>query len=118
MSDDAILYGIPNCDTVKKARRWLEAQSQPYRFHDFRSDGIESAQVKRWLKTLGWETLINRRSSSWKALDEGDRAAMNNDTAVGHILASPTLIKRPLLERGDTLEVGFSETRYRDLFPS
>jgi Spx/MgsR family transcriptional regulator len=116
MGAETVLYGIPNCDTVKKARRWLDSEGHGYRFHDFRADGLTHQQVAGWLAALGWETLVNRRSSSWKALSEEARAAMSDDTAVAHILEAPTLIKRPLLERGETLAVGFSEARYRDLF--
>jgi arsenate reductase len=113
---DTVVYGIRNCDTVKKARRWLDTQGVSYRFHDLRSDGLDEAEVRRWLDRLGWMHLVNRRSSSWKAMDENDRAAMNDETAVKHILATPTLIKRPLLEHGGVLEVGFGEARYRELF--
>jgi Spx/MgsR family transcriptional regulator len=116
MNAQTVLYGIPNCDSVKKARRWLDDRGISYRFHDFRADGLTREQVADWLAALGWETLVNRRSSSWKALSEGARAAMSDDSAITHILEAPTLIKRPLLARGDTLTVGFSETAYRDLF--
>lgn len=111
----AVLYGISNCDTVKKARRWLDDRDIDYRFHDFRGDGLAAGQVEQWLARLGWEVLINRRSSSWKALSDAERAAMSDDTAVAQVLKTPTLIKRPLLESGENLEVGFSEARYQEL---
>jgi len=111
------IYGIPNCDSVKKARRWLEQHGVDYRFHDLRGDGIDERQLRHWLDELGWETLLNRRSSSWKAIDEAQRKAMDADSAAQHVLAAPTLIKRPLLDRDGSLEVGFSAARYEALFP-
>lgn len=110
------VFGISNCDSVKKARRWLEDAGVDYRFHDFRRDGLDGNQVEAWVERLGWETLINRRSSSWKALPEETRKSMNADNAVECVLATPTLIKRPLLEHRDQLEVGFRTDRYDALF--
>ncbi len=110
------LYGINNCDTVKKARRWLEQQSIEFRFHDFRKDGLEAQQLRNWLTELGWEILINKRSTSWKALDDASKAALNNDTAVDLILQTPTLIKRPLLDTGNTRQVGFKAADYQKIF--
>lgn len=107
------LYGIKNCDSVKKARAWLAKQGVEYQFHDFRSDGLETQQVQTWLQEFGL-TLINKRSTSWKALDEQTREALSLDTAVELILAQPTLIKRPLLDTGGRRLVGFSEASYAD----
>lgn len=111
-----ILYGIPNCDTVKKARNWLEQQGIDYRFHDFRKDGLEAQQVQQWLDSLGWETLVNKRSTSWKALDEDQRKSMDIESAKAAIIESPTLIKRPLLDTGNSLNVGFKAEQYQQLF--
>ncbi|MGK0442033.1 MAG: Spx/MgsR family transcriptional regulator [Pseudohongiellaceae bacterium] len=110
------LYGIKNCDTVKKARKWLESQGIDYQFHDFRTDGLNAEQVLLWLQTLGWETLVNKRSTTWKQLDEASRAAMDEPLAKKIILAQPTLIKRPLLDTGKTLTVGFKDSEYQSLF--
>ena len=110
------LYGIKNCDTVKKARKWLEARSIEYAFHDFREDGIEREQIKAWLDELGWETLVNRRSTSWKALDEDTRDTMDATSALEAILEQPTLIKRPLLDTGAERHTGFKADLYRDIF--
>ncbi len=110
------LYGIPNCDTVKKARKWLESQGVDYRFHDFRADGITAAQVKGWLKTLGAETLVNRRSTTWKQLSEAERDSIGAAAGVTLIVENPTLIKRPLLETGSTTQVGFKAADYEALF--
>ena len=81
------LYGIKNCDTVKKARQWLQEHGVEYQFHDFRTDGLEPATVTAWLAELGWENLVNKRSTSWKALDQSTRDTMNEDTALAAILA-------------------------------
>lgn len=110
------LYGIPNCDTVKKARNWLDDNNIDYQFHDFRKDGLDREQVKEWIDALGWESLVNKRSTSWKALDDSIRSSLNADTAVEQILASPTLIKRPLLARADHYQVGFKADQYQQTF--
>jgi len=110
------LYGIKNCDTVKKARRWLDTHGVEYQFHDFRSDGLDRDTVARWLDELGWENLVNRRSSSWKALDETSRERMDETAALPAILSQPTLIKRPLLDTGHERFTGFSVDSYRKIF--
>ena len=110
------LYGIKNCDTVKKARRWLEQQQVDYRFHDFRSDGLTLSQVNTWIAQLGWETLVNKRSTTWKQLDENTRAGLSDSSAAAVIAANPTLIKRPLLDLNKRYHVGFKEADYRQLF--
>lgn len=110
------LYGIKNCDTVKKACKWLEQQQIPYEFHDFRADGLSADKINQWLQALGWETLINKRSTSWKQLDEQTRSQLNNENACDIILQSPTLIKRPLLETGTLTTVGFKENDYQSYF--
>jgi Spx/MgsR family transcriptional regulator len=110
------LYGIKNCDTVRKARNWLDQHSIEYSFHDLREDGIEPATVRAWLAELGWETVVNRRSTSWKALDPARRERMDADDALAAILESPTLVKRPLLDTGHELHAGFSPAAYQSLF--
>jgi arsenate reductase (glutaredoxin) len=110
------LYGIANCDTVRKARKWLESHEIEFRFHDFRADGLEPQQVAQWLDELGWETLVNKRSSSWKALAPERREAMDDRTAAAAILEQPTLIKRPLLDTGHERHCGFSAAAYQKIF--
>ena len=110
------LYGIKNCDTVKKARKWLELHSVDYQFHDFRDDGLERDAVQAWLAELGWETLVNKRSTSWKALDEQQRESMDEASALAAILQQPTLIKRPLLDTGHERFTGFSADNYQKIF--
>jgi Spx/MgsR family transcriptional regulator len=111
-----VLYGIKNCDTVKKARQWLAEHAIEYRFHDFRTDGLEPAQVDAWLQELGAEQLINRRGTTWKQLDETTRSQLSAATAAKLLLAHPTLIKRPLLDIGHQRFVGFNAGQYRDIF--
>ena len=110
------LYGIKNCDTVKKARRWLEQSGIEYSFHDVRDDGLDADTVREWIDELGWETLVHRRSTSWKQLAPAAREAMDADSAVAAILAQPTLIKRPLLDVGHERLTGFSPAQYAALF--
>ncbi len=109
------LFGIPNCDTVRKARRWLDDHGVEYRFHDFRADGLDASQVEAWIEELGWERVINKRSTSWKALPAEDREGMDGVAACRAALETPTLIKRPVLEGPGYLEVGFSAERYSEL---
>jgi Spx/MgsR family transcriptional regulator len=110
------LYGIKNCDTVKKARKWLEQHHVEYQFHDVREDGLQRAAVQEWLDELGWETLVNKRSTSWKALDATQRENMDASSALDAILAQPTLIKRPLLDTGHERHCGFSAANYQSIF--
>jgi len=108
-----VLYGIKNCDTVKKARRWLDEHGVAYRFHDFRADGVDEKQLARWIEQAGWETVLNRRGTSWRALSESQRACViDGASAAAAMLAQPALIKRPVLESGRALRVGFAESDY------
>ncbi|WP_206613441.1 ArsC family reductase [Parahaliea mediterranea] len=110
------LYGIKNCDTVQKARRWLDDHHIDYHFHDVREDGLSQAQVALWVSELGWENLINKRSTSWKALSPAQREGMDNASAVAAVLEQPTLIKRPLLDTGQERRTGFKADDYQALF--
>lgn len=110
------IYGIKNCDTVKKALKWLQENNIEHQFHDFRADGIDETQVKQWLEILGWETLVNKRSTSWKELSEEQRKTMNDENALTAILATPTLIKRPLLNHKEQYFVGFKTATYETIF--
>ena len=109
------LYGIPNCDTVKKARTWLENNNVHYQFHDFRKDGLSQATVESWMDKLAWDKVVNKRSTTWRSLSDDTKATMDATIAVQEILKQPTLVKRPVIESGDTLVVGFNETAYQDL---
>ena len=109
------LYGIANCDTVRKARKWLAAHDVAYQFHDFRKDGLSNKQVKAWAQAVGWETLLNRRGQTWRKLAEQDKANLTEAKAINLMAAEPTLIKRPVLEINKQVQVGFSEADYQHL---
>lgn len=110
------LYGIKNCDTVKKAKQWLTDNNLEYHFHDFRSDGLNAELVAQWTTELGWETLLNKRSTTWKQLSDEVKESMNEENAQREILVQPTLIKRPLLDTGDAHHVGFKPDIYATIF--
>ncbi len=110
------IYGIPNCDTVKKARKWLDDQGIDFQFHDLRQQGLDPQQAKAWIEELGWENVVNKRSTTWKQLDEKQRTTMNASAAVKAIVAQPTLVKRPLLDTGKNRYTGFSTAQYADIF--
>ena len=109
------LYGIKNCDTVKKARRWLEDHGVEYQFHDFRQDGLDKSQLKGWVEQLGWEAVVNKRSTTWRNLSDKDKEIKTNSQAVKLLAANPTLIKRPVLEKNKNLLIGFKETEYKKI---
>ncbi|MEI2602322.1 ArsC family reductase [Erwinia aphidicola] len=109
------MYGIKNCDTIKKARKYLEAQGVDYQFHDYRADGLDAALLQTFIDTLGWEALLNTRGTTWRKLDEAVRNAVNNPAAARDLmLAQPAIIKRPLLCAPDgTMLLGFSEATWQ-----
>jgi arsenate reductase len=107
------LYGIKNCDMVKKARRWLEDHGVEYQFHDFRQDGLEEDKLTNWVEQLGWETVVNKRSTSWRNLSDKDKAISTNQHAIKLLLANPTLIKRPVVQNSKALLVGFNEAEFK-----
>ena len=102
------LYGIKNCDTVKKARKWLDEAGIAYEFHDFRKDGLTDELLVKWEQSAGWETLLNRRGTTWRKLPEAVRDTISFQSAHQAMLDNPSLIKRPVVEHGDRVMVGFS----------
>jgi len=111
------LYGIKNCDTVRKACKWLDANGVEYHYHDFRKDGLTASKIKQWTKVVDWELLLNRRGLTWRQLSDDEKADLNKSTAVRLMAEKPTLIKRPVLEMGsevgDAVMVGFKEEIYQ-----
>jgi arsenate reductase (glutaredoxin) len=102
------LYGIPHCDTVKKSRAWFDAQATAYQFHDFKKHGVPSQALDRWVAALGWEALVNKKGTTWRKLDAAAQAAVvDAASAKALMLAQPSVIKRPVVVRGDTVSVGF-----------
>lgn len=106
------LYGIPNCDTVRKARAWLDDRGVVYAFHDYKTAGIDRHRLESWCATLGWESLINRAGTTFRKLPESDRQGLDESNAVALMLAHPSLIKRPVLEFGGQLLAGFKPDVY------
>lgn len=112
------LYGIKNCDTIKKARRWLEDNNIDYRFHDYRVDGLDADLLQKFIAELGWEALLNTRGTTWRKLDESLRASINNaDSAAALMIEMPAIIKRPLLwTPGQPMLLAFSDSSYQRYF--
>ncbi|MGU3413960.1 ArsC family reductase [Enterobacteriaceae bacterium C34A] len=110
-----IMYGIKNCDTIKKARRWLDDHQVEYRFHDYRADGLDRALLDTFIAELGWEALLNTRGTTWRKLDESLRSTITDaDAAAALMLEMPAIIKRPLLcAPGQPMLLGFSDSSYQ-----
>lgn len=109
------VFGIKQCDTVKKACRWLDQHDQAYVFHDFRVDGLTSEQVTNWLNALGPEKLINKRSTTFRQLDESTKTLLEQDPTTV-LLEHPTLIKRPVVEHDNSVSLGFSDAQFTEFF--
>lgn len=112
----AILYGIPNCDTVKKARTWLAEHAVAYGFHDYKKAGVDAQALDAWIATVGWESLLNRAGTTFRKLPDADKADLDAAKARALMIAHPSTIKRPVLVDGDRIEVGFKPERYAALF--
>jgi arsenate reductase len=106
------MYGIRNCDTVKKARAWLDARAIAYDFHDYKTAGVDETRLRAWAAELGWERLLNRAGTTFRKLPEADREGLDERKAVALMLAQPSMIKRPLLDLGDRRLLGFGEDAY------
>lgn len=109
------MYGIPNCDTVKKARVWLDKHSIAYEFHDYKKQGIDATTLKRWCKDFGHEQVLNQRGTTWRKLDESARSNLTEAKAIKLMQEQPSVIKRPMLDTGKRLLLGFSEESYKTL---
>ena len=112
----AIIYGIKNCDTMKKARAWLEAEGIAYRFHDYKAQGIDPTRLEGWAKAVGWETLLNRAGTTFRKLPDADKKDITEKRAISLMLDQPSMIKRPVLEVGSRLLVGFKPASYQEVF--
>jgi len=109
------MYGIPNCDTIRKARRWLEANQLEYQFHDYKKSGVPEAQLRQWVKKLGWQTLLNNRGTTWRKLDDKLKQNLSSASAIKLMLANPSMIKRPVLVSASCIFVGFDTEKYQSL---
>ncbi|HED36359.1 MAG TPA: ArsC family reductase [Gammaproteobacteria bacterium] len=109
------LYGIPNCDTIKKARKWLSANGLEYDFHDYRKQGVPEKELSKWIKQTDWELLLNKRGTTWRKLDEETKNSIDKASATQIMLDNPSIIKRPVLTQNKTLLIGFKEDEYSQL---
>ena len=108
----AVIHGIKNCDTMKKARAWLDAKGVAYDFHDYKASGVEKSKLEAWAKEVGWETLLNRAGTTFRALPDKDKEGLTEKKAIALMLAQPSMIKRPVLEMGGKIIVGFKPEIY------
>ena len=110
------LYGIKNCDTMKKARTWLDSKGVAYAFHDYKAEGIDKARLEAWSKKVGWEVLLNRAGTTFRALPDADKQNITEKKAIALMMAQPSMIKRPVLERKGEVLVGFKPDIYAKTF--
>ena len=111
-----ILYGISNCDTIKKAKNWLELNNIDYKFHDFRNQGLEPEIIQSWLTQIPWDKLLNKRSTTWRNLELDVQQSVNAENIIQLLVENPTLIKRPVLNVNGIINVGFNADTYQGIF--
>ncbi|MBT8437585.1 MAG: ArsC family reductase [Gammaproteobacteria bacterium] len=116
MVNAVTLYGIPNCDTIKKAKAWLNDHNVEFIFHDYRKQGLEREQLQSMAAKLGWEAMLNRRGTTWRALPDPLKERIDLQTAIGVMLDNPAIIKRPILAKGNQLHLGFNAAQYEKIF--
>ena len=116
MARKVTIYGIKNCDTMKKARAWLDGRGVTYDFHDYKTAGIERAQLEAWAREVGWESLLNRAGTTFRTLPERDKEGLTEKKAIALMMAQPSMIKRPVLDVGGKLLVGFKPDQYQGAF--
>ena len=116
LTNAVTLYGIANCDTIKKARNWLQEHAVEYQFHDYRKQGIDGDRLQAMAAQLGWEIMLNRRGTTWRALPDPVKAQINEASALAVMLDNPAIIKRPILERDGSLHIGFKPQQYQEIF--
>lgn len=111
-------YGIPNCDTVKKARKWLDSEGLDYTFHDYKKEGADAGDLARWADRVGWEVLLNRRGTTFRKLSDEDKADIGREKAIALMVEHPSMIKRPVVETddGNRVLVGFSQSEWENAF--
>lgn len=111
-----VIYGIKACDTMKKAFTWLNDHQVAYDFHDYKKSGAPESELERWCTLAGWEKVLNRAGTTFRKLPDGAKADLTQEKAIALMIAQPSMIKRPLLDFGDTIELGFKPERYENLF--
>jgi Spx/MgsR family transcriptional regulator len=116
MTGTTTLYGISNCDTIKKARVWMTNRGIEFQFHDYRKQGLDAEMLRSWTEELGWQALINRRGTTWRQLTPEARESLDVESAINIMLDNPAIIKRPLLVKDNRSYLGFNEEQYSKLF--
>jgi Spx/MgsR family transcriptional regulator len=116
MTDAVTLFGISNCDTIKKARNWLQEHAVEYRFHDYRKQGVDGERLQSMASQLGWEVMLNRRGTTWRALPDPLKEQIDEASALQLMLDNPAIIKRPILEQHGNLHIGFKPQQYQEIF--
>ena len=111
-----VLYGIPNCDTIKKAKKWLTDNNVEFTFHDYRKDGIDADFLQRAEATLGWEAMLNKRGTTYRQLDEAEKASIDKDKALALLELHPAMVKRPILLHNNSFYIGFKPAQYEGIF--
>ena len=109
------IYGIPNCDTMKKARKWLEKNNLEYEFHDYKKSGVPENKLKLWVKSAGWDIVLNKRGTTWRKLDDDVKNSIDETSSIKVMIDNASAIKRPILESGNRLLIGFKEDEYKTL---
>ena len=112
------MFGIPNCDTIKKAKKWLEAEDIAYEFHDYRKQGVDEALVTEFCDALGWEIVLNKRGTTFRQLTQEQKDSLNEENAIKLLVENPAMIKRPILKVNDQLHIGFIADQYTTIFNS
>ena len=110
------MYGIPNCDSIKKAKKWLTNNAIDYEFHDYKKLGVPEKELKKWIKQVGWEVVLNKRGTTWRKLDDSIKEKINEQSAIQLMIDSPSIIKRPVIDVEGKITVGFSPGIYNELF--
>ena len=118
MTKAVTLYGIANCDKIKKAKAWLQQRNVAFDFHDYRAQGISAGQIQSFSDELGWDAMLNRRGITWRKLSEDTRSNIDHDLAIEVMLQNPAIIKRPILAANNRLHLGFSVQQYEEIFVS
>ena len=110
------IYGIKNCDTMKKAMTWLDEHDIAYQFHDYKKSGVDEKLLRQWAEEHGWESLVNRKGTTWRKLAENERDNIDKESAIKLMLANSSLIRRPVLDIGPFVRIGFDSDEYHELF--
>jgi arsenate reductase len=114
--ETSTIYGIKNCDTMKKARAWLDRRGVAYQFHDYKTAGVDRDRLEKWASTVGWEVLLNRAGTTFRKLPDKDKQGLTGATAIDLMVAQPSMIKRPVLETRGKILVGFKPDQYAEMF--